>query len=128
MIDGQKRSFLKFQDVRAFLDSVLDEDIHTKRVDSLANATLGLKHPLIFFFGLLGECFDMRDSRAFTAFVPEKLLVFQSSKNIKSYNQVTCGMLTYWKDMNKNEGMLELATAPTATVVGGAGDRQSWDR
>src|SRR3954452_8965190 len=42
MIDGQKRSFLKFQDVRAFLDSVLDEDIHTKRVDSLANATLGV--------------------------------------------------------------------------------------
>src|SRR4029450_3589740 len=42
MIDGQKRSFLQFQDVRAFLDSVLDEDIHTKRVDSLANATLGL--------------------------------------------------------------------------------------
>jgi hypothetical protein len=35
MIDGQKRSFMKFQDVRAFLDSVLDEDIHTKRVDSL---------------------------------------------------------------------------------------------
>jgi hypothetical protein len=42
MIDGQKRIFLKFQDVRAFLDSVLDEDIHTKRVDSLANATLGV--------------------------------------------------------------------------------------
>src|SRR4029078_2354859 len=41
MIDGQKRSFMKFQDVRAFLDRVLDEDIHTKRVDSLANATLG---------------------------------------------------------------------------------------
>src|SRR3569833_375923 len=42
MIDGQKRSYLQFQDVRAFLDSVLDEDIHTKRVDSLANATLGV--------------------------------------------------------------------------------------
>src|SRR5215207_1347076 len=42
MIDGQKRSFLQFQDVRAFLDSILDEDIHTKRVDSLANATLGV--------------------------------------------------------------------------------------
>ena len=42
MIEGQKRSFMKFQDVRAFLDSVLDEDIHTKRVDSLANATLGV--------------------------------------------------------------------------------------
>ena len=30
------------EDVRAFLDSILDEDIHTKRVDSLANATLGV--------------------------------------------------------------------------------------
>jgi Transposase DDE domain len=42
MIDGAKRGFLQFQDVRAFLDSVLDEDIHTKRVDSLANAALGV--------------------------------------------------------------------------------------
>jgi hypothetical protein len=42
MIEEQKRSFMKFQDVRAFLDSVLGEDIHTKRVDSLANATLGV--------------------------------------------------------------------------------------
>src|SRR5689334_25057107 len=42
MIDGQKRSFMQFQDVRAFLDSVLVEDIHTKRVESLANATLGV--------------------------------------------------------------------------------------
>jgi hypothetical protein len=55
----------------------------------------GLKHPLIFYFGLLGECFDRRDSRAFTAFVPEKLLVFQSSNNIKSYNHVTRGVLSY---------------------------------
>ena len=42
MIDGQKRGFMQFQDVRAFLDSILDEDIHTKRVDSVANATLGV--------------------------------------------------------------------------------------
>src|SRR5215217_1752766 len=42
MIDGQKRSFMQFQDVRAFLDSILDEDIDTKRVASLANATLGV--------------------------------------------------------------------------------------
>src|SRR5919199_5438449 len=42
MIEGQKRGFLQFREVRAFLDSVLDEDIHTKRVDSLANATLGV--------------------------------------------------------------------------------------
>jgi hypothetical protein len=42
MNDGATRGFLQFQDVRAFLDNVLDEDIHTKRVDSLANATLGV--------------------------------------------------------------------------------------
>src|SRR6187397_2455589 len=42
MTDGQPRGFMQFQDVRAFLDSILDEDIHTKRVDSLANATLGV--------------------------------------------------------------------------------------
>ena len=33
---------MQYQDVRAFLDNILDEDIHTKRVDSLANATLGV--------------------------------------------------------------------------------------
>ena len=38
----QKRSFMKFQDVRTFLDTVMGEDVHAKRVDSLANATLGV--------------------------------------------------------------------------------------
>src|SRR3712207_1517793 len=42
MTDGATRGFLQFQDVRAFLDGVLDGDIHTKRVESLANATLGV--------------------------------------------------------------------------------------
>jgi hypothetical protein len=42
MIDGSKREFMQIKDVRSFLDSVLDEDIHTKRIDSLANATLGV--------------------------------------------------------------------------------------
>src|SRR5918994_5245478 len=42
MDEVQKRGFMQFQDVRVFLDNVLDEDIHTKRVDSLANATLGV--------------------------------------------------------------------------------------
>jgi hypothetical protein len=55
MIDGQKRSFMKFQDVRAFLDSVLDEDIHTKRVDSLANATLGLMTGASLGVALIGK-------------------------------------------------------------------------
>ena len=55
MIDGQKRSFLQFQDVRAFLDSVLDEDIHTKRVDSLANATLGVMTGASLGVALIGK-------------------------------------------------------------------------
>jgi hypothetical protein len=59
------------------------------------NVIRHLKHPLIFYFGLLGECFDRRDSRAFTAFVPEKLLGFQSSNNINAYNQITRGVLSY---------------------------------
>src|SRR3954464_5242398 len=42
MIDGSKRSLVQVKDVRSFLNSVLDEDIHTKRVASLANATLGV--------------------------------------------------------------------------------------
>jgi hypothetical protein len=40
MIDGSKRGLMQVKNVRNFLDSVLDEDIHTKRVASLANATL----------------------------------------------------------------------------------------
>ena len=42
MIDGSKSNLVQVKDVRNFLDSVLDEDIHTKRVASLANATLGV--------------------------------------------------------------------------------------
>src|SRR5688500_15795432 len=42
MIDRPKRGFMQIQDVRSFLDSVLSEDIHAKRVDSLANAALGV--------------------------------------------------------------------------------------
>ena len=42
MIDGSKRGLMQVKDVRSFLESVLDEDIHTKRIASLANATLGV--------------------------------------------------------------------------------------
>src|SRR5688572_26475115 len=55
MIDGQKRGFMQFQDVRAFLDSILDEDIHTKRVDSLANATLGVMTGASLGVALIGK-------------------------------------------------------------------------
>src|ERR671912_355269 len=55
MIDGQKRGFMQFQDVRAFLDSILDEDIHTKRVDSLANATLGVMTGASLVVALIGK-------------------------------------------------------------------------
>src|SRR5918993_3819833 len=42
MIDGRTRARMPCQDVRKFLDSVLDDNIHKKRVQSLANATLGV--------------------------------------------------------------------------------------
>src|ERR687889_520416 len=42
MNDGATRGFLQFQDVRAFLDSVLEGDLPTQRIESLANATLGV--------------------------------------------------------------------------------------
>src|SRR5215213_9361241 len=42
MIDRSKRGLMQVKDVRNFLDSVLEEDIHTKRIVSLANATLGV--------------------------------------------------------------------------------------
>src|SRR3954470_16196048 len=42
MIDGSKHGLIQVKNIRSFLDSVLDEDIHTKRIASLANATLGV--------------------------------------------------------------------------------------
>ena len=42
MIDGTKRTCMQFKDVRSFLDSILAEDTHAKRVDSLASAALGV--------------------------------------------------------------------------------------
>jgi uncharacterized protein (DUF427 family) len=83
-----QRSFCEWKGDAAYFDLVVDGA-------RLRNVAWSLKHPLIFYFSLLGECFDRRDSRAFTAFVPEKLLVFQSSNNINSYNQITRGVLSY---------------------------------
>jgi hypothetical protein len=42
MIDGTKRGVMQFKDTQSFLKSVLSEDIHSKRVDSLSDATLGV--------------------------------------------------------------------------------------
>jgi hypothetical protein len=42
MIDGNACAGGQVRDVKKFLDSVLAEDIHTKRIESLANATLGV--------------------------------------------------------------------------------------
>ena len=42
MIDDDTRAGGQVRDVKKFLDSVLAEDIHTKRLESLANATLGV--------------------------------------------------------------------------------------
>jgi hypothetical protein len=55
MTDGQPRGFMQYQDVRAFLDSVLDSDIHAKRVDSLANATLGVMTGASLGVAIIGQ-------------------------------------------------------------------------
>jgi hypothetical protein len=41
MIEGLNREFRQVNNVRGFLDTVLDGDIGTKRIASLGNATLG---------------------------------------------------------------------------------------
>ena len=55
MIDGSKRKFMQVKDVRSFLDSVVAEDIHTKRVDSLANATLGVMTGASLAVAMIGK-------------------------------------------------------------------------
>src|SRR4051795_13677726 len=55
MIDGPKRGFMQFQDVRSFLGSVLSEDIHAKRVDSLANAALGVMTGASLAVAMIGK-------------------------------------------------------------------------
>src|SRR5690349_5877892 len=55
MIGETKRGFMQFQDVRGFLDSVLSEDIHAKRVDSLANAALGVMTGASLAVAMIGK-------------------------------------------------------------------------
>src|SRR3954454_17906067 len=90
MIDGQKRSFLKFQDVRAFLDSVLDEDIHTKRVDSLANATLGVMTGASLGVALIGKA--LAQARGLLP----KHAVKQVDRLLSNQGIVVWDLLAYW--------------------------------
>src|SRR4051794_30921871 len=55
MIDGTKRTGMQFKDVRSFLDSVLSEDTHAKRVDSLANAALGVMTGALLAVTMIGK-------------------------------------------------------------------------
>ena len=55
MIDGSKRKFMHVKDVRSFLDSVFAEDIHTKRVESFANATLGVMTGASLAVAMIGK-------------------------------------------------------------------------
>ena len=55
MIDGTKRTCMQFKDVRSFLDSILAEDIHAKRVDSLANAALGVMTGASLAVAMIGK-------------------------------------------------------------------------
>src|SRR4051794_2077402 len=55
MIDGTKRTCLQFKHVRSFLDSILSEDTHAKRVDSLANAALGVMTGASLAVAMIGK-------------------------------------------------------------------------
>jgi hypothetical protein len=55
MIDGTKRTRMQFKDVRSFLDSILSEDTHAKRVDSLANAALGVMTGASLAVAMIGK-------------------------------------------------------------------------
>ena len=46
---------MQFKDVRSFLDSILSEDTHAKRVDSLANAALGVMTGASLAVAMIGE-------------------------------------------------------------------------
>jgi DDE family transposase len=46
---------MQFKDVRSFLDSILAEDIHAKRVDSLANAALGVMTGASLAVAMIGK-------------------------------------------------------------------------
>jgi hypothetical protein len=52
MID---ETYMQFKDVRSFLDSILAEDIHAKRVDSLANAALGVMTGASLAVAMIGK-------------------------------------------------------------------------
>src|SRR3954453_4591359 len=55
MIDGTKRTCLQFKHVRSFLDSILSEDTHAKRVDSLAYAALGVMTGASLAVAMIGK-------------------------------------------------------------------------
>src|SRR3954467_6422010 len=55
MIDGTKRTCMQFKDVRSILDSILSEDTHAKRVDSLANAALGVMTGASLAVAMIGK-------------------------------------------------------------------------
>lgn len=55
MIDGTKRTCMQFKDVRSFLGSILSEDTHAKRVDSLANAALGVMTGASLAVAMIGK-------------------------------------------------------------------------
>jgi hypothetical protein len=46
---------MQFKDVRSFLDSILSEDTHAKRVDSLANAALGVMTGASLAVAMIGK-------------------------------------------------------------------------
>jgi DDE family transposase len=55
MENRTKHDSVQIKDVRRFLDSVLSEDIHAKRVESLANGTLGVMTGVSLAVSIIGR-------------------------------------------------------------------------
>ncbi len=55
MIQEEIRIGRKFKDIKKYIDAVLGHDIHAKRVESLANATIGIMMSASLAVSMIGQ-------------------------------------------------------------------------
>ena len=120
MIDGQKRSFMQFQDVRAFLDSVLAEDIHTKRVESLANATLGVMTGASLGVAIIGK--SLAQARGLLP----KHAIKQVDRLLSNRKLEAWDLFATWVPEVVGSRTDLIVAGPTSTLTGRPPWRSSW--
>ena len=55
VLKDRNRIGCRFQDTRKFLDDLFRDDLHAKRIDSLANATLGVMTSASLAVSMIGQ-------------------------------------------------------------------------